>query len=211
WTVYVSEAEKYDKALVESWRSDMNAMLIFAGLFSAILTAFLIESYQTLLPGPGDDTAFFLRQISGQLAASASGTNFTVSQPVPHVPTMTSLVCNILWFISLGLSLACALIATLLEQWAREFIHRSEMHSAPLIRARIFSASICTLSWGVIPLLLHTSLILFFAGLVAFLVPVNTSVMAVVAVLLVIVIAIYSVLTLLPLKYLDSPYHTPLS
>ncbi|KAJ7258544.1 hypothetical protein C8J57DRAFT_1340940 [Mycena rebaudengoi] len=135
WTVYVSEAEKYDKALVESWRSDMNAMLIFAGLFSAILTAFLIESYQTLLPGPGDDTAFFLRQISGQLAASASGTNFTVSQPVPHVPTMTSLVCNILWFISLGLSLACALIATLLEQWAREFIHRSEMHSAPLIHA----------------------------------------------------------------------------
>jgi hypothetical protein len=27
--VYISEAEKYDKALVESWRSDMYGLLIF--------------------------------------------------------------------------------------------------------------------------------------------------------------------------------------
>ncbi|KAJ7278813.1 hypothetical protein C8J57DRAFT_1502655 [Mycena rebaudengoi] len=31
WAVYVSEAEKYDKALVESWKSDMGGMLIFEG------------------------------------------------------------------------------------------------------------------------------------------------------------------------------------
>ena len=29
WAVYVSEAEKYDKALVKSWKSDMEGMLIF--------------------------------------------------------------------------------------------------------------------------------------------------------------------------------------
>jgi hypothetical protein len=27
--VYVSEADKYDKALVESWKNDMEGMLIF--------------------------------------------------------------------------------------------------------------------------------------------------------------------------------------
>jgi hypothetical protein len=32
WAVYVSEAEKYDKALVESWKSDMGGMLIFVGV-----------------------------------------------------------------------------------------------------------------------------------------------------------------------------------
>ena len=32
WAVYVSEAEKYDKALVESWRGDMDGMLIFVGI-----------------------------------------------------------------------------------------------------------------------------------------------------------------------------------
>ncbi|KAJ7028907.1 hypothetical protein C8F04DRAFT_1289338 [Mycena alexandri] len=35
WALYVLEAEKYDKSLVESWKSDMEGILIFAGLFSA--------------------------------------------------------------------------------------------------------------------------------------------------------------------------------
>lgn len=29
WSVYISEAEKYDKSLMESWKSDMEGMLIF--------------------------------------------------------------------------------------------------------------------------------------------------------------------------------------
>jgi hypothetical protein len=31
WAVYVSEAERYDRALVESWMSDMQGILIFVG------------------------------------------------------------------------------------------------------------------------------------------------------------------------------------
>jgi hypothetical protein len=29
WAIYISEAERYDKSLVESWKSDMEGMLIF--------------------------------------------------------------------------------------------------------------------------------------------------------------------------------------
>jgi hypothetical protein len=29
WSIYAKEAERYDKALVESWRADMEGMLIF--------------------------------------------------------------------------------------------------------------------------------------------------------------------------------------
>jgi hypothetical protein len=29
WAVYVSEAEKYDRGLVESWKSDMEGLFIF--------------------------------------------------------------------------------------------------------------------------------------------------------------------------------------
>lgn len=32
WAVYISEAEKYDKALVEGWKSDMDGLLIFVSL-----------------------------------------------------------------------------------------------------------------------------------------------------------------------------------
>ncbi|KAJ7872557.1 hypothetical protein B0H13DRAFT_2280244 [Mycena leptocephala] len=105
WAVYVSEAEKYDRSLVDSWKSDMEGMLIF-----------------------------LLSQISQQLAAAANGSTFQTSTPAHFVPSASSLVCNALWFISLGLSLTCALIATLLEQWARDFLHKADMRSASAIR-----------------------------------------------------------------------------
>ncbi|KAJ7128769.1 hypothetical protein C8R43DRAFT_1210171, partial [Mycena crocata] len=94
WAVYVSEAEKYDKGLVESWKSDMEGILIFAGLFSASLTAFLIESYKTLIPDPADKTVDLLARISQQLAASSNGTTFTAPLSPPFAPLVSSLVCN---------------------------------------------------------------------------------------------------------------------
>ncbi|KAJ7271132.1 hypothetical protein C8J57DRAFT_298462 [Mycena rebaudengoi] len=218
WAVYVSEAEKYDKALVESWKSDMNGMLIFAGLFSASLTAFLIESYKTLSPDSGNATVQLLTQISLQLGASTNGSTLSAAPPPQFTPLPAALVCNALWFISLGLSLSSALVATLLDQWARDFLHRSEMRSAPVIRARVFSF----LYYGLkrfnmhavveaIPLLLHASLLLFLAGLVAFLLPVNRIIMGVAAGLLALLMVIYCGLTILPILYLDCPYRTPVS
>ncbi|KAJ7477901.1 hypothetical protein B0H11DRAFT_1864524 [Mycena galericulata] len=218
WGVYVSEAEKYDKALVESWKSNMEGMLIFAGLFSASLTAFIIESYPTLVPDSGDSTVHLLNRISQQLAAAANGSTFHIPPPTVFTPPITSLVCNALWFTSLGLSLTCALVATLLEQWARDFLHRADMRSATIIRARIFQYLYYGLKRfsmhsvvDIIPLLLHASLFLFFAGLVAFLIPINTAIAVVAGALLALVTAAYSVLTILPLWYLDCPYRTPLS
>ncbi|KAJ7669084.1 hypothetical protein B0H17DRAFT_1247090 [Mycena rosella] len=205
WAVYVSEAKKYDKALVDSWKSDMEGMLIFAGLFSASLIAFIIESHKTLIPDSGDSTVRLLTQISQQLAGATNGSTFTPPAPTVFRPPATSLACNALWFISLGLSLTCALIATLLEQWARDLLDRADMRSAPVIHARIFSY----LYYGlkrfsmhtvveIIPLLLHESLMFFFAGLVAFLIPINGAMTGVAAALLAIVAAVYSFLVLIP-------------
>ncbi|KAJ7133165.1 hypothetical protein C8R44DRAFT_527110, partial [Mycena epipterygia] len=127
-----------------------------------------------------------------------------------------SVVCNALWFIGLGLSLSCALIATLLEQWSREFLHRASMHSSPVHRARVFSYLYHGLRRfnmhvvvGGIPLLLHASLLFFFAGLVVFLVPINGTIMALSAAMLAVVTAVYSAFTILPLIFWDCPYHTP--
>ncbi|KAJ6534025.1 hypothetical protein DFH09DRAFT_932443, partial [Mycena vulgaris] len=204
-SVYISEAEKYDKALVESWRGDMDGMLIFvnaqsssqAALFSASLTAFLIESYKTFMPDSGDTTTSLLAQISNQLAASASGTTFEAPLPATFVVPATSVLCNTLWFINLGLSLSCALIATLVEQWARNFVQKADMRPSPVIRARIFSYLYYGLKRfnihvlvDLVPLLRHMSLVLFFAGLVAFLLPINHTVTIVAAALLAIVVAL---------------------
>ncbi|KAJ7614957.1 hypothetical protein FB45DRAFT_1109325 [Roridomyces roridus] len=222
WAVYVSEAEKYDKALVKSWKADMDGLLIFAGLFSASLTAFLIESYATLMPDEGEATIAILMQISRQITAGSSGNSSSFAPELPNFddfqPSTASLACNTLWFLSLGLSLSCALMATLVEQWARDFIQRTDMRPSPPIRARIFSY----LYYGLrrfrmhsvvelVPLLLHISVALFFAGLIPFLYPVNKAVMGVCAFVLLVIVGGYAGLTVLPILYSDCPYRTPLS
>ncbi|KAI0763499.1 hypothetical protein BD413DRAFT_457378, partial [Trametes elegans] len=36
--------------LMERWKSELDTLLVYAGLFSAILTAFNVESYRLLTP-----------------------------------------------------------------------------------------------------------------------------------------------------------------
>jgi hypothetical protein len=143
-----------------------------AGLFSAVLTAFIIESYKTLNSDSGDLTVQLLSRSSAQLAASANGTTFNIPPSSSFVPHKASIVSNALWFIALGLSLACAVIATLIEQWGREFLHRADMRSPYVIRARMFWYLYYGLKRShmhtvveIIPLLLHASLLFFFGGL----------------------------------------------
>ncbi|KAJ7110834.1 hypothetical protein C8R43DRAFT_1041976 [Mycena crocata] len=218
WAVYISEAEKYDKALVEGWKSDMEGLLIFAGLFSASLTAFIIESYRTLTPDQGAITIALLTQISRQLDSRVNASAAELVPLAAFSPTSSSLACNIFWFLSLGFSLCCALVATLVEQWSRDFIQKTEMRPSPVIRARIYSYLYFGLQrFGMhttvacLPLLLHASLFLFFAGLVAFLQPINAALMTIAALLLVLFLTTYIYLTLLPIFASDSPYRTPLS
>ncbi|KAJ7431437.1 hypothetical protein B0H11DRAFT_2210361 [Mycena galericulata] len=214
WGIYAAEAERYDTALVESWKGDMEGMLIFSGLFSASVTSFLIQSYQSLTPDSGNLTVELLMKISQQLAGGG-----TPTLPIPtfQVPTW-SIICNTLWFASLTLSLSCALLATLVEQWAREFLHKTEMRPSPGRHARLLSFLYLGVErFGmpaiveVLPLLLHVSLLFFFAGLVVFLVPVNEVVTGLVGGILGLFVLLYSILTVLPIIALDCPYRTPLS
>ncbi|TDL21040.1 hypothetical protein BD410DRAFT_314283 [Rickenella mellea] len=123
WSFYVEEGEKFDKTLVEIWRGDMDGILIFSGLFSASVTAFIIESYKALKQDSGDTTVAILSQISSQLVAISNGTDLNLPShlptPVSFHPTLSAVCVNMLWFFSLTLSLTCALGATMVEQWAR--------------------------------------------------------------------------------------------
>ncbi|KAJ7243835.1 hypothetical protein B0H12DRAFT_1130173 [Mycena haematopus] len=218
WAVYISEAERYDSGLVESWKADMEGMLIFSGLFSASLTAFIIESYKNLVPDTGNMTVDLLSQLSNQLSSQFNGNPFTVSPPPPFEVPASALLSNGLWFVSLGLSLTCALLATLVEQWAREFMHKTERVHSPVRRASVFSFLYYGVSrFGlhaivdIIPLLLHLALVLFFAGLAAFLVPINSIMAGIVTSVLVVFLTLYLMITVLPAISLDCPYRTPLS
>ncbi|KAI0265975.1 hypothetical protein BC834DRAFT_802578, partial [Gloeopeniophorella convolvens] len=125
---------------------------------------------------------------------------------------------NVLWSLSLIISLMCALLATLLQQWARRYLDIIQPRFSPHKRARIreFMAQgveKLRLPWVVeaLPALLHITVFLFFAGLVIFLIEINLTVFTVVRACVGICAGLYLCLSLVPIFRHDSPYHTPLS
>lgn len=136
----------------------------------------------------------------------------------PFAPTYADFTCNLLWFLSLLSCLGCALAACLALQWARHFIQTTESYTLPADRGRIrtyllrglrrFNLRIVVDS---IPMLLHTSLFLFFGGLFLFLFPVNGLIAGYSLIVFTVLSACYLVFTFLPLFYSDCPYNTPIS
>ncbi|KAJ7486896.1 hypothetical protein FB451DRAFT_952077, partial [Mycena latifolia] len=62
-----------------------------------------------------------------------------------------------------------------------------------------------------IPMLLHASLTLFLAGLIAFLFPINYILTGLMSWILVLFVALYTTMTILPIISLNCPYHAPFS
>ncbi|KAH9989265.1 hypothetical protein BJV77DRAFT_948613, partial [Russula vinacea] len=105
------------------------------GLFSTIVAAFIIEFYKQLSPDSGNQTVALLGQISQQLANFPNGTySITANQPSP--PSASMIWANSLWLTSLVLSLSSALIATMLQQWARRYVEMPKT-SDPNHRAHV--------------------------------------------------------------------------
>ncbi|KAA1477635.1 hypothetical protein DENSPDRAFT_616924 [Dentipellis sp. KUC8613] len=226
WSVYVQEAESHDRALIETWKDDMEGIIIFAGLYSASLTAFLVESYQNLQPDPAQETVFLLNQsvsllaqISQQLGPNGSNVPIGLPQSLPAFsPQPSDVRVNVFWFMSLVFSLGAALAATIVQQWVRDYMHVFQRYNNSLKRARVrqflYEGAV---GWNMsivvdgIPALIHISLFLFFIGLSDFLFSLNH----IVAIMTTLMIAfcglayIWSMVS--PVLYAQSPYQTPLT
>ncbi|KAJ7585620.1 hypothetical protein C8J56DRAFT_788440, partial [Mycena floridula] len=104
-----------------------------AALFSAVVTAFLVESYKNLSTDPSAMAVVLLYQISQQLSIITNTTELNVSLPDFNGSPKLAVITNIFWFLSLVLSLTCALTATLIEQWASDYVRAIERREAPEI------------------------------------------------------------------------------
>lgn len=196
-----------------------------AGLYSAVLTAFIIDRNQAIQPTPALQSAFFqnqsvalLRQISDQLGSQASVPSNLSLPDFTLSPTASDVRVNIIWIISLVFSLSAALLATLVQQWARDHMHIYQLYGHPLKVARIRQY----LHEGVekyrmrgiadaVPGLVHISLLLFFAGLADFFRNTYRSVGNAAIVLLSLYALLYTIATLAPIVNPQSPYRTPFS
>ncbi|KAI0058232.1 hypothetical protein BV25DRAFT_1994376, partial [Artomyces pyxidatus] len=108
WAMYLTRVEKTDRDLAEDWKGNTDGILIITGLFSATVAAFVIDSYKNLQPDPNSATIALLSQISAQLAAASNGTHLPFPSPIVSTfqPSSSAIRINILWFLSLILSVS---------------------------------------------------------------------------------------------------------
>jgi hypothetical protein len=179
-------------------------------------------SVQDLRPNSQDISAFYIANIY-QLLADSNGSHILIPSilpdpSTPFSPPKYAVWVNSLWFLSLVIGLTCALLATLLQQWARRYMKVTQPRYNPHKRVQIrafFAEGVnkLHLPWAVeaLPILLHLSLSLFFAGLAIFLFNINHTVFKAVISWLGICASLYVCMTFMPVFRHDSPYYAPLS
>ncbi|KAH9052583.1 hypothetical protein EDB87DRAFT_425480 [Lactarius vividus] len=74
WIQSLLQFQTYDREITDRWKSDADGVLVFTGLFSATVAAFVIEGYQRLSVDSGDQTVTLLSQMPQQLVGISSGT-----------------------------------------------------------------------------------------------------------------------------------------
>ena len=178
-----------------------------SGLFSAIVAAFIIEFYKQLSPNSGNQIVI----------PFANGTYSILANP-PSPPTASMVWVNAMWLISLVLSLTSALIATLLQEWARRYVDTAGLPSEPNHRVRVrwflFLGTKTYKMRLIVQMgfaLLHLSVYLFFAGLVVVFHTINKNVAIAVEVAVGIFGLAYIALSILPCLDVQCPYRTPMS
>ncbi|KAJ8495321.1 hypothetical protein ONZ51_g1757 [Trametes cubensis] len=219
-----TQVKQYSEALIERWSKEIDTYLVYAGLFSAILTAFNVESYQLLQASPPDPSHAILQRISLQLASLSYTPPFinssypAISSSDASTPPVSNWAVwlNIFWFSSLILSLSSASVGILVKQWLNEFqsgLSGDSEHVAKLRQYRLNNLEHCRVGSVVnaIPVLLQGALALFCAGLLILLWHLHRAVAAVTS-LLVLAIAVFIIgTTITPLVTARCAYLSPQS
>ncbi|KAI9447608.1 hypothetical protein H4582DRAFT_2068224 [Lactarius indigo] len=221
WSIYLAEADERDEEITELWTGEADSILVFTGLFSGVIATFLNLSYSDLFPNSTDTTNALLAQISQQLVDISNGVP-TRNDPTlvneSFTPSASTIRVNVIWFLSLVLSIASALNATLFQQWSRRYLEITRRRVAPHRRARtrayMFDGIASFKMSRVVkamPMLLHLSIFLFFAGLIDFLWNANSTIGHWTLGFVSVFTSAYLAMTVLPNLYLNCPYSTPLS
>ncbi|KAF9023817.1 hypothetical protein BDZ89DRAFT_148479, partial [Hymenopellis radicata] len=223
YRVYVDESAKFDREMVNGWREALDVLLVFAALFSAVVTTFVTQTCQSLQVDQGQIGNSLLSEMIGVQRAMLHVMVYGPEAVKAVQPAVTSFPSkasdfwvNGLWFTSLGLSLTTTLLAVLAKQW----IHQYTLIQAgsPRDHSRIRHFRYMALQkWHVpliielFPVLIHAALGLFFLGLIIYLCSLSAAMAAVMSFIAVAAFSIYSVCNILPVFYPDCAYKTPLA
>ncbi|CAL1714103.1 unnamed protein product [Somion occarium] len=213
WRTCSKRLREHDKHMVKGWKEDIDTLLVFAGLFSAVVTAFNVEAYKLLQQDPQETAVLLLGKIAGQLGSNVTSILTDPDQEVdPHSAFSRRL--NTLWFASLVFSLAAASMGILVKQWLRAYV--SDSASSPRESARIRQFRLDgLLKWKVpeiialLPVMLQTALAFFFIGLVDLLWSLDPIVASIITVFVTASLLFLIITTILPSFNAGCPHRSP--
>ena len=162
-----------------------------------------------------------LAQISKQVSSIAPQVSIPSTLPPPYPtfrPNPSDVRVNVFWFMSLVFSLFAALLATLVQQWVRDYMHVFQRYSNPLKSARLRQYLYEGAEGWYMPLIaesvpgfVHVSLFLFFIGLGDTLLSLNTTVGVTTIIPIVLCGSLYVLSTFAPIINPQSPFQNPFS
>ncbi|KAG9029875.1 hypothetical protein FS837_003451 [Tulasnella sp. UAMH 9824] len=112
---YDELADELDEELVKNLKAQLDGILIFAGLFAGVNTAFLALTLPQLSANPADDANALLLQIA--LGGNGSITSAADLPSASFTPPSGIYRINVLFSVSLILALLSSFLATLGQQW----------------------------------------------------------------------------------------------
>ncbi|KAH9830362.1 uncharacterized protein C8Q71DRAFT_727595 [Rhodofomes roseus] len=218
WEVYNEEAEVFDLDMVQGWKDTMDVFLVFAGLFSATVTAFLLQSASSL-SDPTKINNYLLAELIAVQRAAANGTSMDSVDPSPYAPGDTTgepvdVWVNALWILVLMAALMTALLAFLVKQWLQHYLSvvQGTQRDRALVRQYRFTALHTwkvSLIIDVLPIFLHVALFLFLLGLAVFFHRLHTHLSYLIIIGTGIAVVVYFCLNFLPLIYPDCTFKIP--
>ncbi|KAG2092505.1 uncharacterized protein F5147DRAFT_536592, partial [Suillus discolor] len=118
WGVYKRVAEEHDGEFLERYTTDMDIVLIFSGLFSAVSTGSIVAMESNLNHDPSDTTNALLKQLVqiglGNLAEAGTA---PVDPGSTWSPSASAVRIQMVAYTSLSMSLLAAFGAVLGKQW----------------------------------------------------------------------------------------------
>ncbi|KAG8918765.1 hypothetical protein FRC01_001665, partial [Tulasnella sp. 417] len=219
---YDALAKEIDDDTVTGLKEQLDGMLIFAGLFAAVNTAFLALTLPLLSPDPADDTNSLLSQNNAILIQLLRGRNDSAptSFPLPSAsfsPSPDIAIINALFALSLAFAIISSFLAVLGRQWLVYYRKRSgggpDYQRWEQLR-RFMGAERWRLQAildDVLPSLLQIGLIIFCVSFVLYLRHLNRTISLIVAIPMYVGLAFFVGGALCTVWDKFCPFHSPLS
>ncbi|KAG8898292.1 hypothetical protein FRC00_003028 [Tulasnella sp. 408] len=219
---YDALANELDDDMVTGLKEQLDGMLIFAGLFAGVNTAFLALTIPLLSPDPADDTNALLSRNNAILIQFLAGRNDSVppSPPLPSTsfsPSPDIFIINALFALSLAIAIISSFLAVLGRQWLVYYRKRSgggPDHQRWEELKRFLGAErwrLQTILDDVLPSLLQIGLIIFCVSLILYLQHLNHTISLIVAIPMYVGLAFFIGSALCTVWDKFCPFHSPLS